>query len=104
MYSQSDVNGSGHGPGHSLAWDIKGKPMPSLSSPFEFYTTLFASKQSSQDELKQKIANEKSFLDAVRHDARSLRKRVSKNDADKLDEYFESIRDVEKGLVVNYLG
>src|SRR5690606_11678362 len=38
---------------------------------------------------------DRSVLDEVREDAASLRPKVSRNDRLKLDEYFESIRDIE---------
>jgi hypothetical protein len=41
---------------------------------------------------------DRSVLDAVLADARSLRPKVSANDRRKLDEYLESIRDIEKRL------
>jgi hypothetical protein len=41
---------------------------------------------------------DRSVLDAVLADARSLRPKVSANDRKKLDEYLESIRDIEKRL------
>src|SRR5436190_7803667 len=38
---------------------------------------------------------DRSILDAVRQDSRSLKPKISRNDGAKLDEYFESIRDIE---------
>ncbi len=39
-----------------------------------------------------------SILDIVGEDAVALKKRISRNDVEKLDEYFTSIREVEKRL------
>ena len=39
-----------------------------------------------------------SILDSIREEAGSLSKRVNQEDKTKLDEYFSSIRDVEKRL------
>jgi hypothetical protein len=41
---------------------------------------------------------DKSILDAVRQDSQSLTPKVSKADSVKLNEYFESIRDIEKRI------
>jgi len=41
---------------------------------------------------------DRSILDAVRGDSQSLRVKVSRNDRAKLDEYLESIRDIEKRM------
>jgi Protein of unknown function (DUF1552) len=43
-------------------------------------------------------ALDRSILDAVRQDSQSLRPRISKGDNVKLDEYFESIRDIEQRI------
>ena len=48
--------------------------------------------------LKRVHAEEKSILDLVRQDADRLMKRVGKNDQEKLDQYFTSVRELEKRL------
>jgi hypothetical protein len=50
--------------------------------------------------MKRANALQKSILDSIVDEARSLSKRVNQEDKDKLDEYFTSIRDVEKRLEV----
>ncbi len=41
---------------------------------------------------------DRSILDAVRQDSQSLRPKISRGDNEKLAEYFESIRDIEKRI------
>jgi hypothetical protein len=41
---------------------------------------------------------DRSILDAVRQDSQSLKPKVSRGDGAKLDEYFESIRDIERRI------
>ncbi len=41
---------------------------------------------------------DRSILDAVRQDSQSLKPKVSRGDSVKLDEYFESIRDIEQRI------
>ena len=41
---------------------------------------------------------DRSILDAVRQDAQSLQPKISRGDRKKLDEYLESIRDIEKRI------
>jgi uncharacterized protein DUF1552 len=41
---------------------------------------------------------DRSILDEVRHDSQSLRPRISRGDNEKLSEYLESIRDIEKRI------
>ena len=40
-----DLAGNGHGPGLSLAWDVRGKPLAGLNSPFAAYHRLFSTDQ-----------------------------------------------------------
>ena len=47
---------------------------------------------------KDMLADRRSVLDAVLKDAGSLDKQVSRTDKDKMEEYFTSIRDLEKRL------
>jgi hypothetical protein len=41
---------------------------------------------------------DRSILDEIRQDTQSLRPKISRGDRSKLDEYFESIRDIEKRI------
>jgi hypothetical protein len=63
---------SGHGPGLSLSWDARGKPVGGPRNPLEAFHRLFS------------------------RDGTPLAQR--KADNDKLDEYFQGIRDIEKRL------
>jgi hypothetical protein len=45
-----------------------------------------------------RISLQSSILDAVQGDARSLKRHLGKRDQEKLDEYFTSVRDVERQL------
>ena len=44
------------------------------------------------------IRKERSIMDAFREQSRSLETKISKWDKEKLDEYFTSIRQIEKNL------
>ena len=37
-----DITGNGHGPGLSLAWDVRGKPLAGLNKPLAAYHRLFS--------------------------------------------------------------
>lgn len=47
------------------------------------------------DQLQAQMADQRSVLDTVLADARSVGKRVDHHDAQKLEEYFDSIRDIK---------
>ncbi len=92
----SDRNG--HGPGNSLAWDQRGKPISAWNSPMETYLKLFAADEIPLAQRRAMLAEERSVLDSVMIEARDMQKDLTKSDTDKLDEYFQSIRDIETRL------
>ncbi|MFT5129966.1 MAG: hypothetical protein ACI8W8_003595, partial [Rhodothermales bacterium] len=92
------ANNSGHGPGLSLSWNHSGKPMAGLQNPFVNYHRLFGNESMSIDERRELIARRGSSLDAVLLNAKSVRRKLSHDDSEKLDEYMESVRDIEVQL------
>ena len=64
---------------------------PTTPTPLEIYPAL-AFDRLFKDEVQR---GDKSVLDAVLTDATDLRRRISRNDQRKLDEYLESVREVE---------
>ena len=93
-----DVKESGHGPGLSLAWDGRGKPMAGLDNPVLAFHRLFSSESTPLSERQAMLAQKRSVLDIVTTDARDLQRGLTKTDKDKLDEYFQGIRDIEVRL------
>ncbi|HEY1067354.1 MAG TPA: DUF1552 domain-containing protein [Pirellulales bacterium] len=90
--------GSGHGPGLSLSWDVRGKPIGGLDSPVQLYRKLFLKDSTPLEQQRALLAQRRSVLDAVLDDARRLKRGLNSPDQAKLDEYFESIRDIEGRL------
>ena len=87
-----------HG-GCQIAWTKSGVRVPPITGPAELFDRLFVSdSQERQDRRNQENRLQASILDTVLGDANRLSKRVNREDKDKLDEYFTSIRDVEKRL------
>jgi len=93
-----DAQNSGHGPGLSLAWDARGKPMAGLENPVAAFHRLFSDDTTPLTERQAMLAQKRSVLDAVLEDARRVQRGLTKTDTDKLDEYFQSIRDIEVRL------
>lgn len=89
---------SGHGPGLSMAWDFSGKPVAGLSGPLAAYMRLFAKDTTPVDKQKAMLAQKRSVLDAVLEEARDMRRGLGRRDTQKLDEYFQGIRDIETRL------
>lgn len=87
-----------HG-GCQLSWTKSGVRVPPITGPAELFDRLFVSE--SKDKLAMSArANDLqgSILDSIRGQAKALSKEVNHEDREKLDEYFSSIRDVEKRL------
>lgn len=88
-------NADGHGPGSSLSWNRQGKSLASLPNPVSFYHKLFSSNDMPLEQRQALLADERSALDTVLADAKSIKKSLTKVDQEKIDEYFESIREIE---------
>jgi hypothetical protein len=93
-----DAQNSGHGPGLSLAWDVRGKPLAGLENPVAAFHRMFSDDTTPLTERQAMLAQKRSVLDAVMEDAKRVQKGLTKTDTDKLDEYFQSIRDIEVRL------
>lgn len=87
-----------HG-GCQIAWTRSGVRVPPITGPSELFDTLFVG--DSKERQAQKVRQNRlqaSILDATREDANRLARKLNSEDRDKLDEYFTSVRDVEKRL------
>jgi hypothetical protein len=98
QFGTLDAGNSGHGPGLSLAWDSRGRPLAGLDTPVLAFHRLFSAEGTSLEERQAALSAEQSVLDAVRADASRVRRGLSAADTDKLDEYLQSIRDIETRL------
>jgi hypothetical protein len=96
--NSSDRQGSGHGPGLSLAWDQRGKPVAGFNNPLNVFHKLFSADDLPLAQRKAAIAENRSVLDAVMVDAKRVQRGLTKTDVDKLDEYFQGVRDIETRL------
>ena len=100
-FSSIQLNGSdlqGHGPGLSLAWDQRGKPIAGHSDPVQVFHKLFSADEMPLAQRQAAIAENRSVLDTVLFEAKRLQRGLSKTDAGKLDEYLQGIRDIETRL------
>ena len=90
--------GDGHGPGSSLAWNRFGKPVAGLNTPVAAFHRLFSDDTTPLAERQQRLREQRSVLDTVLTDARSASRKLNKTDNQKLDEYLQSIREIEVRL------
>ena len=96
--NSSDGSASGHGPGLSLAWDGRGKPVAGPNDPVQVFHKLFSADDLPLEQRQAAIAENRSVLDAVLTEARRVQRGLTKTDKDKLGEYFQGIRDIETRL------
>lgn len=94
----NSANGSGHGPGLSLSWDVRGKPVGGPRNPLEAFHRLFAEETIPLAEQQAMLRQRRSILDAAIENANDLRRSLGVTDQDKLDEYLDGIRDLERRL------
>ena len=93
-----DSSGDGHGPGLSLAWNRHGKPVASLPTPVAAFHRLFSTDDIPLEAQQARLLDQRSVLDTVMADARSVNRKLGKRDIEKLDEYFQSVREIEVRL------
>jgi hypothetical protein len=96
--NSTDGSSSGHGPGLSLAWDLRGKPVAGFNDPVQVFHKLFSADDLPLEQRQAAIAENRSVLDAVLTEARRVQRGLTKTDKDKLEEYFQGIRDIETRL------
>ncbi|MFT5105395.1 MAG: hypothetical protein ACI9UA_001014 [Pseudoalteromonas tetraodonis] len=94
----SDSSGTGSaGHSHTLAFDRRGTPLPAEDSPQRLFERLFVPEgDASKAAALKRYAEKKSILDSVRDDAKALENKLGKQDQEKLDEYFTSVRETER--------
>jgi hypothetical protein len=87
-----------HG-GCLMSWTRSGTRVPPIPGPRELFRKLYVSDNAADlTRAKDKLSMQGSILDAVNGDANDLKKGLGKRDQEKLDEYFTSVRDVEKQI------
>ncbi|MCH2205773.1 MAG: DUF1552 domain-containing protein [Lentisphaerales bacterium] len=94
----SGADADGHGPCRSLSWSKSGKPVSGIKGPVELYNLLFGQSKETPEQRFKRLQDKQSLLDGIYLDVKGMRPGLAKNDRDKLEEYFQSIRDIENGL------
>jgi hypothetical protein len=84
----------------NLAWRSPTTPVAPEPNPRLVFERLFGAGPAGQrkEHLKMRQQQQRSILDFVMDDARSLQRNVSARDKQKLDEYLTSVREVEKRI------
>ena len=86
----------------SLAWTSSGVMIPTEEKASEVFRRLFI--QGSEDEMQNQVRRlelGQSILDAVADQAKDLQRTVGTRDRDRLDQYFTSVRELEKRMAMS---
>ena len=78
-----------------IAWDQHGLPVYQIDSPRKIFNLLFQVNENEKNQ-QQVLAEDRSILDAVSAQAKSMEKRLNASDRAKMDEYLTSVREVEQ--------
>jgi hypothetical protein len=88
--------------GFSLSWTRSGAIVPSDSFPSSVFARLFLEGRPDEVQARaRKLADGRSILDAVADQAKTMQSGLGAGDRDKLDEYFTSVRELERRLAVS---
>lgn len=85
---------------YNLSWHSATTPMPPEPNPRLVFERLFGSGPANQRQAnhRRRQATERSLLDFVMDDARSLQRELGRSDQQKLDEYLTSVREIEQRI------
>jgi hypothetical protein len=87
------------GEGFSLSWTRSGALVPSEFSPSRLFAKLFIEGKADAVAMQtRRLADGQSILDAVSSQAKQLQRQLGSDDREKLDEYYDSVRELEKRL------
>lgn len=91
--------GFGNAQDNTLSWSVGGTPLPAENRPDVLFDMLFRKESPEQLAARERGHRlQASILDSVGESARRLQDRVGAEDRRKLDEYFTSIRDIERRM------
>lgn len=83
----------------TLAWNRQGVPLPAQNDPTVLFDRLFRPPTTEQKSRQSTdFRHRQSVLDLVREDASRLHKKLGQTDRQQLDQYFNSVRELEKEL------
>ncbi len=99
----SCFKGTGYGSHmRTLAWNERAIPLAAENDPYVIFNRLFKAESGNEAKAqKTEFKRQGSVLDYIMNQAKKLDKKVSGADQEKLDEYYNSIREVEVQLQRN---
>ena len=83
---------------NTLSYSRTGQPIPSFNRPALVFERLFGLKGDSIEAQRKGLTRTGSHLDLLLDEAKSLHRKLGKNDQDKLDQYLTSVREIEQDV------
>ncbi len=83
---------------NNISWRSPSQPMGKEINPRRAFERLFGSTSSNDENAQRRLAMRTSILDSIAGQRKSLIKQVGEQDRQKLDEYFNSLREIESRL------
>lgn len=82
----------------TLSFSPSGRPIPSLSEPRAIFNRLFGVRGRSREEQRREFGRDRSILDNVIAETSTIKRDLSVDDRQRLDEYTTSVREIERRL------
>lgn len=82
----------------TLSYNDNGRPIPALHQPRQIFERFFGAGDADTLAQRRRLKSASSMLDQVLEDSNSLRNRLGSRDKEKLDEYLNSVRQIEQGV------
>ncbi len=90
----------GTGERQSLSWSRSGVRVPAEERPSQVFARLFLDGSAAEVRTQvRRLKDGQSVMDTVRDHAKLMQANLGKNDREKLDDYFTSVRELEQRLV-----
>lgn len=87
---------------NSPCYTENGAMIPALDSPSKLFEHLFIDRSEKERQQQAKrVRDGRSIMDLVNDDAKRLQRELGKGDLEKLDQYFSSVRDLEKRMAAS---
>lgn len=84
---------------NTISWKSPTQPLPAMVTPSDVFEHLFGDGNKIDETTRQmRLAHKSSILDFINHEAKRLNQKLGMNDRHKMEQYLESIRDVERRI------
>lgn len=80
----------------TLSFNQHGRPVPALNQPQQIFDRFFGVGDADLLAERRRLKSAAGMLDLILEDSRSLRRRLGRQDREKLDEYLASVRQIEQ--------